>query len=158
MGEGRKMESSIIMLVEHTDQATKMMLQNVIERKKKFDKIKRDHLFVTLATLLLGLLFLIYLYVFIVKPYYYSFFDMFSVFVNHYINLFYMLTVFGYYGYMLYLKKKLDKAEKEYHDLRCEIIDKSKDLWKQEEAWKNRHKVFELMKEKFDINLYHENK
>lgn len=152
------MESSIIMLVEHTDQATKMMLQNVIDRKNKFDKIKRDHLFVTLATLLLGFLFLIYLYVFIVKPYYYSFFDMFSMFVNHYINLFYMLTVFGYYGYMLYLKKELDKAEKEYHDLRCEIIDKSKDLWKQEEAWKNRHKVFELMKEKFDINLYHENK
>ncbi|MGW9606608.1 DUF2663 family protein, partial [Heyndrickxia sporothermodurans] len=39
----------------------------------------------------------------------------------------------------------------------CEIIDRSKDLWKNE-AWKSRNVVFEMMKEKYNINLYHESK
>ena len=52
----------------------------------------------------------------------------------------------------------MDKAEKEYQLLRCEIITKSKLLWEKESEWKNRHKVFEMMKKNYDINLYHENK
>ena len=52
----------------------------------------------------------------------------------------------------------MEKAEKEYQLLRCEIIQKSKLLWENESEWKNRHKVFEMMKNNFDINLYHENK
>jgi hypothetical protein len=55
-------------------------------------------------------------------------------------------------------REKKEKAEKEFHALRCEIIDKSKDLWKKEESWTSRHLVFEMMKKTFDINLYHENK
>jgi hypothetical protein len=83
---------------------------------------------------------------------------MFSAFLAQTYNLYALIFIFGLYGLMNLLKEKKDKAEKEYHALRCEIIDKSKDLWKQEDAWRNRHLVFEMMKKNYDINLYHENK
>ncbi len=69
-----------------------------------------------------------------------------------------LIVIFGLYGLMNVYRQKRDKAEKEFHALRCEIIDKSKDLWKKEDAWNNRHLVFEMMKQNYDINLYHENK
>lgn len=56
------------------------------------------------------------------------------------------------------IRQKVDKLEEEFHALRCEIIDKSTDLWNTDEAWRNRHLVFRMMKEQYGINLYHENK
>lgn len=141
-----------------TDHATKVMLKNVVKRKEKFDQLKRKHFWTVIVSLLLGLLLIIYLYYFIVLPYSYSFFEMFFYFIRNPNALPYFVAVFGTYGYMIVLKRKMDKAEKEYHALRCEIVDRSKDLWKQEQAWKSRHTVFDMMKEKYDINLYHENK
>ena len=67
------------------------------------------------------------------------------------------ISIIGF-GAMNLLKQEKEKKEKEYQELRCEIVDRSKDLWKKEEEWKNRHIVFELMKKKYDINLYHEKK
>lgn len=151
------MDHSIAMLDE-TDQATKKMLQNVINRKRKFDYLKRKHYWTTIVSLILGFLLIVYLYYFVVQPYSYSFFAMFSYFVSKPTSFVYFALVFGMYGYMLVLKKKADKAEKEFHALRCEIVDKSKDLWKQESAWKHRHVIFKVMKDQYDINLFHENK
>lgn len=141
-----------------TDQATKRMLQNVIDRKRKFDYLKKKHFWTTIVSLIIGFLFVIYLYYFFVQPYSYSYFDMLMAFIKETSSLLYCSIVFGMYGYMLVLKKKADKAEKEYHALRCEIVDRSKDLWKQEHAWKERHNIFQVMKENYDINLFHENK
>ncbi|WP_409298029.1 YpbF family protein [Peribacillus sp. SCS-26] len=151
------MEPSIITLNE-TDQAAKQMLQAVVKRKAKFKKMKHNHLLALWACMAVSSMFLLYIYYFVAKPYSYSFFAMFSAFINDPLHFFYLASSIGLYGYMLVLKKKTDKAEKEFHALRCEIIDKSKHLWKQESAWKQRHLVFEMMKKEFDINLYHENK
>ncbi|AOH55551.1 hypothetical protein ABE28_014425 [Peribacillus muralis] len=152
------MESTIILLDEKTDQATKQMLQNVVDRKKKFEALKKKHMKSLWATMIVAGFFLIYLYLNIVVPYSYSFFTMFSVFVDHFSHFLFLASAIGLYGYMVMIKKKLDKAEKEFQLLRCEIINKSKQLWEKEEEWKSRHKVFEMMKKNFDINLYHENK
>ncbi|RAP09198.1 YpbF family protein [Bacillus velezensis] len=57
-----------------------------------------------------------------------------------------------------YFKKKEEKAEGEFHKLRCEIIQKSTDLWPQPEKWRARESVFHLMKHRYDINLYFESK
>ncbi len=153
------MDQTIVNLDENlTDQATKKMLQNVVDRKKKYDYLKKKHLWTTIVSITLGFLLVGYLYYFFVKPYSYSFLDMVTSFFGHSQSLFYCLAVIGAYGYMLILKKKTDKAEKEYHALRCEIVDRSKDLWKHENAWRERHKIFQVMKETYDINLYHENK
>ncbi|UII54672.1 YpbF family protein [Cytobacillus spongiae] len=152
------MESPIIMLDDRTDQATRQMLQKVVERKKKFDRYKLRHLLVVYSTISLAFLYFIYLYYTILEPYSYSFFAIFSAYVNQSINLYLLILTVGLYGLMNLLKEKREKAEKEFHALRCEIIDKSKDLWKREEEWKSRHLVFEMMKKNYDINLFHENK
>ena len=152
------MEPAIILLDDKTDQAAKQMLQNVVVRKKKFEALKRKHFHCLWATMIIAALFLIYLYLYIVVPYSYSFFKMFSVFVDHFSHFLFLVATTGIYGYMMMVKKKMDKAEKEFQLLRCEIINKSKQLWEKEDEWKNRHKVFDMMKKNYDINLFHENK
>lgn len=146
------------MLDNKTDPATKQMLVNVVKRKKKFDDFKFNHNLSILLTLLISASFLFYIYKTIVTSYSYSFLEMFSAFLQRDFNLWYLVTTIGMYGLMNLLKTKREKAEKEYHALRCEIVDRSKDLWKKEEEWKSRHLVFEMMKKEFDINLFHENK
>jgi hypothetical protein len=149
---------SPILLLENTDQATKQMLENVRKRKEKFDKSKRLHTIIIWATLTTASIYFGYLYFTIAKLYSYSFAAMFSAFVNNSNNLYFLVVTVGLYGFMNVLKQKMDKKEKEYHELRCEIVDRSKDLWKKEVEWKNRHVVFEMMKNNYDINLYHEKK
>jgi hypothetical protein len=149
---------SPILLLENTDQATKQMLENVRKRKEKFDKSKRLHTMFIWATLTTASIYFGYLYFTIAKLYSYSFAAMFSAFVNDSNNLTFLVLTVGLYGFMNVLKQKMDKKEKEYHELRCEIVDRSKDLWKKEEEWKNRHVIFEMMKNNYDINLYHEKK
>lgn len=152
------MEAPIISLDDRTDQATRQMLQKVVERKKKFDVLKTRHAIVMWATVFLAFFYFYYVYKTVMFPYSYSFAAMFSAFVNASTNFYLLAVIIGLYGLMNLLRDKREKAEKEFHALRCEIIDKSKDLWKKEEEWKNRHLVFEMMKKNFDINLYHENK
>ncbi|MEH7333806.1 YpbF family protein [Neobacillus drentensis] len=149
---------SPIQLLENTDQATKQALENVRKRKEKFDKFKRRHNLSIWGTIILATCFFIYLYFTVASVYSYSFAAMFSAFVNDSNNFTLLVFVVGMYGTMNLLKEKKDKAEKEYHELRCEIVDRSKDYWKKEEEWKNRHLVFEIMKKNYDINLYHEKK
>ena len=154
-----KMDPVIIQLDDNlTDQATKRMLQNVVDRKRKFEALKKKHYWTTIAALALGFFLLVYVYYFYIEPYSYSLFDVLMKFVADTKSFIYCAAAIGADGYMLILKKELDKAEKEYHALRCEIVDRSKDLWKQEKAWKARHHIFDIMKREYDINLYHENK
>ena len=152
------MEPAIIMLDEHTDQATKQMLQQVVERKKKFEALQQKHQMILWGTISVTVVFILYLYVYVMAPYSYSFFAMFSAFVNQSNHVVFLLITMGLFGYLTMVKNKMEKAEKEYQLLRCEIINKSKMLWEKESEWKNRHKVFEMMKKNYDINLYHENK
>jgi hypothetical protein len=153
-----KMESPIKLLDDKTDPATKQILENVVKRKRKYDLYKKRHTVTIWVTISIVSLFFLYLYFTIAANYSYSFAAMFSAFVNDTNNLTFLVATVGMYGYMNLLKGKKEKAEKEFHELRCEIVDRSKDLWNREEAWKNRHLVFEMMKKNYDINLYHEKK
>ena len=49
-------------LVEHTDEATKQMLENVRKRKIKFDTVKRWHYLAIYSMLLFDFSFLVILY------------------------------------------------------------------------------------------------
>jgi hypothetical protein len=69
-----------------------------------------------------------------------------------------VLLIVGGYATAQYYKKKEEKAETEYHNLRCEVIRKSTELWPQPIQWQKRHEVFSMMKNEFDINLFHESK
>jgi hypothetical protein len=147
-----------ILLLEHTDEATKQMLENVRKRKIKFDTAKRLHYLSIYSLLLFAFLFFSYFYFMIAKQYSYSFFAMFSASVSDAINISLMAVTAILYGAMNVLRQQKDKKEKEYQELRCEIVNRSKDLWKKEEHWKSRHVDFDVMKKTYDINLYHEKK
>jgi predicted nucleic acid-binding protein len=147
-----------ILLLEHTDEATKQMLENVRKRKIKFDTAKRLHYLSIYSLLLFAFLFFSYFYFMIAKQYSYSFFAMFSASVSDAINISLMAVTAILYGAMNVLRQQKEKKEKEYQELRCEIVNRSKDLWKKEEHWKSRHVDFDVMKKTYDINLYHEKK
>lgn len=142
----------------HTDEATKQMLENVRKRKVKFDTVKRWHYLSIYSMLLFAFLFFSYFYFMIAKQYSYSFFAMFSASVSDAINISLLAGTVILYGAMNVLRQQKDKKEKEYQELRCEIVNRSKDLWKKEEHWKNRHVDFDVIKKTYDINLYHEKK
>ncbi|MFK9095370.1 DUF2663 family protein [Bacillus salipaludis] len=149
---------SPIQLLEHTDQATKQMLENVRKRKVKFDNLKKWHYISIYLTLFFAFIFFVYFYFNIAGHHSYSFLAIISAALNDTFNMFVLtMTLIGL-GAMNLLKQQKEKKEKEYQELRCEIVDRSKDLWKREEEWKNRHVVFEIMKKQYDINLYHEKK
>ncbi len=152
------MDTSNLLLDDKMDKATKKILENVIKRKKKFDKYKKRHTLAIWGTLIPAFLYINYLYFTIAKVYSYSFAAMFSAFVKDSSNLIFLFVTIGMYGWMNLMKEKMDKAEKEFHELRCEIVERSKDLWGTEEEWKNRHVVFDLMNKNFEINLYHQKK
>ena len=155
--EGDKMDSPILLL-EHTDEATKQMLENVRKRKKKFDDSKRWHYFSVYATLFFAFIFFWYFYFTIAKHYSYSFLAMLSATLNDFLSVILLGLTVIMFGSMNLLRQQKEKKEKEYQELRCEIVDRSKDLWKKEEQWQKRHLVFEMMKNNYDINLYHEKK
>lgn len=152
------MDIRISQLDHKTDEATKIMLQKVIDKKRKYEKLKKSHLFVLWTTILSSFSFFIYLFYTVVDPNAHSFAMMFSVFVSNTMHLYVLMILIGCYGMMNLLREKRDKAESEFHTLRCEIIDKSTDLWSGKDAWQQRHLVFDMMKKQFDINLYYESK
>ncbi len=133
------------------------MLENVIERKEKYEKAKIKHLFYLWVSIFYGFAFSYISYTFILSPHDYSFYAMFSAFfTSGPMLLSFLVAVFLFGASKIHFDKK-EKTEKEYQTLRCEIIDRSKDLWK-DQAWKQRHIIFEFMKKEFDINLYHQSK
>jgi hypothetical protein len=152
------LEQFIKDLNEHTDEPTKVMLQKVTEHKIKFDKYKSNLILCTWISLITFIILFFYMKFFIIDPYSSSIERMFSVIVKDstLFGLFCLLLIFS--GTSSYLKKRKDKAEKEYHDLRIEIIQKSPLNWKYPFGWEERDNVFKTMKKEKDINLYHENK
>ena len=56
------MESPIIMLDEKTDQATRKMLQKVVERKQKFDKLTFLHLIIMWSAIIVAFAYFLFLY------------------------------------------------------------------------------------------------
>lgn len=152
------MEEVIKNLDEWTDPATKKMLQNVVIKKRKFMQIKKQHQLITWLAIICFIFYLYYFYHVIYSPNSYSMLAVFSSFITDDYNPYLVALTIGVYGFMIVWKQKKDEAEEKYEDLRCEIIDKSNDLWKQEKAWQNRHLVFEIMKSHFDIDLYNESK
>lgn len=56
---------------------------------------------------------------------------------------------------MFQFKRKFDKAEKDVDKIREDIMDRSYEFWKTKEELEERYKVFEYLKDKEDINLFH---
>ncbi|WP_172971044.1 DUF2663 family protein [Bacillus sp. THAF10] len=152
-----KMEPTISSLNHHTDEATKRTLQLLVEKKRKFDGFKkREYRWRIACCVTLGI-FIMYIYIFIVQNAY-SAANGFSYFFDRSIHFWVVMFIGFQLGMIKYLLYKKDKSEKEYHELRKELIRRSDDYWPIPSDWKQRHQVFDMMKKQFDINLYHETK
>ncbi|MFV8828423.1 DUF2663 family protein [Alkalihalobacterium sp. APHAB7] len=73
-----------------------------------------------------------------------------SGFLYLYIGLFLICLLF-----MKNAKKKLDKAEKEFEELRSEVIDRQEQLWDTAELWGKRYELFKFLNEEYSVNLFH---
>src|SRR5690554_188081 len=85
------MDEPIKNLESWTDHATKQFLQNIVNKKRKFEKYKRYHLTCMWITIFLSFLFIVYSYYLYFVPYSYSFFDMYSAFVDESRNMFFFV-------------------------------------------------------------------
>src|SRR5690606_24389720 len=155
---GSKIETQIRELNEYTDEVTKQMLQHSVEKKRKYETLKARSYYMKLVALFLLAIFLVYVYRTLILPYSYSTALMIRIFLDESIYFIFVFIIGGLYGGIRYVDKKKDEAEDKYHAIRREIVDKSKDLWKEPEQWRERQHVFEMMKKEFDVNLYHESK
>ncbi|WP_253191925.1 DUF2663 family protein [Bacillus sp. VT-16-64] len=151
------MEMIFQKLDNQTDQATKKMIQNLIERKLKFDRYKNIHFFLLTIACLYCLAIGYVCYEYFIIPHDLSAIEAVSAIMGT--AYFAYLFIIGalLFGSVKIFYERKEKAEKEYQELRCEIIDKSKDLW-HEDSWGDRYQVFEQIKRQYDINLFHESK
>ncbi len=138
------------------DEVTKQMLRGVVEKKEKWERLKTRVRALQIITFFGFAAFFAYAVFYIVFPSE-TIASVITAFLRKVEHLYILLLLFTSYWGILFYKKKCDKAEQEFHALRCEIIQKSADLWKDEHAWKERYQLFEMMKAKYDINLYYEN-
>jgi hypothetical protein len=146
------------LLRANIDEVTRQMLLGVIEKKQKFERMKMIVKTMQVITFIGFSVFAIYFVLYIVYPNNLIIESIIADFLNHLEHLYILLVLFSAYWSVLFYQKKCEKAEEEFHALRCEIIQKSADLWKDEKEWKERYKLFEMMKKEYDINLYYENK
>ena len=133
---------------QYVSQVGFVLLETLIGRKnseKSAEKFLQTATLATLACLGLGVAYII-LNV--------ETFNFLSFLSNLY--LFAFITLFAVCSFITkYAKKKLDKAEKEYEELRYEIIDRQEELWDTRERWQKRHELFEWLAKEYDVNLFH---
>ncbi len=128
----------------------KYLIAEIIERKAeevRAEKILNRWSYTSIICLVIGGCY------FLVNFYYsYSFIHVLA-------NDFFMFCIIALFGISLLqvklAKNKLDKAEDDYDQLRSEMIERSEEIWNTEELWKERDYVYEQLKKKFDVNLYH---
>lgn len=153
----RAVEALLQQLDKPLDKSTKKMLERLIERKAKYDRHKNTHFFLLSMTLLYSIFLFYFSYNFVIVSHNYSIID--SLFVFFQTNYLLVLMAIGLilYGATKIFFNRKKKAEKEYEDLRCEIIERSSDRLF-DAVWHERYKLFDQLQSKYDINLYHETK
>mgnify|MGYP001371862043 CR=1 FL=1 len=136
------------------DEVTKEMLLAVIEKKKKWERLEKRATVLQAASFIGVAVFL--LYVIANAAAVATWGERFAWFFATPAHIFILLLLCTVYWTAVYYKGKSEKAEEDFHALRCEIIQKSIDLWKDEEQWNGRHRLFAWLKQEYDINLYYE--
>ncbi|EMT47346.1 MULTISPECIES: YpbF family protein [Anoxybacillus] len=139
------------------DEVTKVILQRIIAHKKEWIDMEKRMKWALILFLFSLILFGLYTYQTIFIPNHTSIQRMIGAIIHDERMLSFVAFVSSVGWLVSFYKKKSEKAEQDFHALRCEFIQKSSELL-QEEAWKKRHLLFTWMKETYDIQLYHENK
>ncbi|MGO4888214.1 DUF2663 family protein [Anaerobacillus sp. MEB173] len=122
------------------------------EKEEKYEKRKIRWSYTTIAFVVAALL-----YSFYVKMYGTGYLSGSPIqfFINDFWMKVFAISIAGSFFQVHMMDRKYEKAEKEFEELRTEIIERSSELWSDPEQWNNRHIVYEVFKETYDINLYH---
>jgi hypothetical protein len=148
----------LIKELPYTDETTKVMLQELIEKKVKFDNAEKNHRYHVIISFGLAIILLYNVYQSLKHLDVLQLDILQMVFSQNHFDLIILILLILDFAWLKVAKGKLTKLETEFHQLRIEIADKSKDLWRSDEAWKGRNHVFSVLKDKYDINLYYESK
>ncbi len=141
----------------HTDEATKLVLQDLINKKDSFQKsLQRMQLSLLVVFVAAGTV-LVNTYLTLTEAQSLSYLEAFNMVIQNRLNYLLITLLITVFAWLLVLRKQTDKLEGEYQDFRREVVDKSGDFW-QDEAWSSRHIAFAIILETYDINLFYESK
>ena len=143
-------------LENNLDHVTKQIILNLIDKKMKYLKYKKVHFILLLISITFSFVTFYYFYHSAVNQSF-SMLDFLMILSRQKYFMILLFIGFSLFGSVKIFSEKMASSEKEFHDLRCEIIDKSGDLWPGEQ-WDIRHNIFALLKSKYNINLYHQSK
>ncbi|GAF65335.1 DUF2663 family protein [Alkalihalobacillus trypoxylicola] len=137
----------------NTPKYFQFMLTELINRKKKMDKHEKAKInwsIFVFTSMAIAFIYIIYTYfIHTASTNIRQFFTL-----NTSTILLIMITTLGVLQ-VKYFKKKEEKAEKEYEELRLEIIERSPEFWQEDQDWSKRHLIFTQIKSENDINLFH---
>ncbi|MCL6616376.1 MAG: YpbF family protein [Anoxybacillus ayderensis] len=138
------------------DEVTKVILQRIIAHKEEWDDMKKRMKWSFSLFLFSLALFGMYIYQTVFVLHRTSVERVVMALIDE--RIFWFVALISSFGWLVsFYKKKSEKAEQDFHALRCELIQKSSELL-QKETWENRHILYAWLKDKYDISLYHENK
>ena len=140
------------MRLPHTDFATKVTLDSLVKKKVKYENADQNYrmtlyfLFFILAAFLINSYWLINSRILRVD-------ELYLLLTKDILNFWLIILFTLAFCWLVAMKKKSGKLETEFEELRSEVIDKSSDFW-QDTSWDNRHIVFNMIEEKYQINLF----
>lgn len=132
-------------------------MKDLYTLKRKHEKKEAELKLYKAVLLTVAAVFLGYVLIFTVMPHRFQYGLMVSNLINDVYHYFFIALLVTVHLRLKFIEKKADTAEKEYNALRCEVIQRSEELWPEGERREKRHLFFKEMKEKYKINLYYEN-
>ncbi|GAE28982.1 DUF2663 family protein [Alkalihalobacillus hemicellulosilyticus] len=140
---------------DYSSPVVKVMLEELIERKEKLKKLEKYNRYSGYLTLILLSLLLLVCYIEFTQRLSSSYQSLLTSVLNNSLFLLVLLLTGLSLIYVQYFHKKVTKAEKEYEELREELMNRSSELWEDDTQWLARDHVFHYMKAEHDINLYY---
>jgi hypothetical protein len=125
-------------------------LKEKVQQKEKKEKLSRN------ACLLFFIGFITYFFIFAAVPYWPAISQIGYAFISNSKHLFFLLLVISSYAFWNTLRKQIEKAEEDFHALRCEVIQRSEEFWPSATKQQEKKEVLKYMHQKYGINLYHE--
>lgn len=142
----------------YTDEPTKVIIQELVDRKRYFQRKKMHYKFILLLAFICTLMFVSnFLVTFYSTSDNHSIVQTYLLFHDDKLTWALLLMTAASFLLVKFYKVGLSEAKADYKALRLEVIQKGTDLWQEIECWTHRHQVFSKLKEDYDINLFYEN-
>ncbi|WP_227936154.1 DUF2663 family protein [Alkalihalobacillus deserti] len=134
-------------------EVVKIMLEELVDRKNKVEKMEKAKIRWSLFLMFCAAIFCLFGYQTFQQTNLNS--NILSTLIEQPIILMLMLLLSVGFIQLHFFGKKEKKAEKEFDELREEIITRSPEFWERDVTWELRETVYSYMKKEHDINLYH---